>query len=204
MDLFIVIILMIFFFFGFIFFLVDALVYIYSICTGTEFSSDDKVLLKFLAVCCVFIYFLLPISDTSDTDKDIPSSEKAVAAIENKKQYDDLEKIFISLNSKTTEDDLKEMIDNNKLPYNTKYFGGERRYIVAFEKEVTLYKKPGNHIKISFDINSLIKSGEYSKEGSSTSALYYNYGTWWYFREENPDNKYSGFSTLSMEEKIQG
>lgn len=49
-------------------------------------------------------------------------------------------------------------------------------------------------LEVSFDKNDgMILYAEYFNDEAFMDAIYYNYGTYWDFREDEPGNTYSGY-----------
>ena len=70
----------------------------------------------------------------------------------------------------------------------------EVTYKIAYDKDVALqkYGSSGDYLSISFNVNDgSVMTIEYHK--NLTTALLYNYGTHWDFREKSPNNQYSGY-----------
>ena len=118
---------------------------------------------------------------------------------EKKYTYDDLQKLFISITDKTTKDEVNQYIADNGLShteeeYNGSNGGKELNYQIAYTDGAALqkYADPGDYLEISFDeSNDTLQYAQYVMEGSVYTALYYNYGTWYDFRESTP-GKYTG------------
>lgn len=180
---------------------------------STKIPLHRRCIINIAAGVLIAVLFIMVIApntinnDISKAEKKTVSAEKEIVAVENKRTYDPLQKIFIRLNKDTTEEHLKAMITANTLPYSAQeYSNREITYIVAFDESVTPHKhaKSGDYIKISFDKNGMIKHGEYVKSGVNMSALYYNFGTWWSLDEKLPENKYSGYYNIKYLGKEEG
>lgn len=71
-----------------------------------------------------------------------------------------------------------------------------RNYNIAFDSDVVLqkYAESGDSLEVSFNKeDGTILYAEYFNEASFRNALYYNYGTYWDFREDELDNTYTGY-----------
>ena len=56
------------------------------------------------------------------------------------------------------------------------------------------YAESGDSLEVSFNKeDGTILYAEYFNEASFRNALYYNYGTYWDFREDELDNTYTGY-----------
>lgn len=79
------------------------------------------------------------------------------------------------------------MVERNLINYQIAYTDG-----AALQK----YADPGDYLEISFDeSNDTLQYAQYVMEGSVYTALYYNYGTWYDFRESTP-GKYTGYYNI--------
>ena len=127
------------------------------------------------------------------------SNKESDMMIEKSQIYDELQNIFLSVDKDIKEDDILNLIEEYGLEYTVEEYNGtpkERNYSIAFEADVALqkYAEAGDCIEVSFDKNDgTILYAEYASEESSKNAVYYNYGTYWDFREDVPDNAYTGY-----------
>lgn len=118
---------------------------------------------------------------------------------ESTKEYDDLQMMFLSIDKDTTEDDLLKLIEEYEVAYTAEDYNGtpkERCYNIAFEEGVALqrYADSGDTLEVSFDKNDgTVLYAEYFNNEAFMDAVYYNYGTYWNFREDEPGNVYSGY-----------
>lgn len=119
--------------------------------------------------------------------------------ITDTRDYDKLQNLFLAFNFETTEDALLKWIEDNVLEYTAKKYNGtpkEMHYKIAYEHDVALqkYAESGDHIKISFNIeDGSFMYAEYFNSNTTNTAILYNYGTYWDFREKEGNNKYSGY-----------
>ena len=115
------------------------------------------------------------------------------------KEYDNLQKMFLSIDKGTTEDDLLKLIEEYGVAYTAEDYNGtpkKRCYNIAFEEGTALqrYADSGDTLEVSFDQNDgTILYAEYFNDEAFMDALYYNYGTYWDFSEDEPGNVYSGY-----------
>ena len=107
--------------------------------------------------------------------------------------------MFLSFSFETTEDDLTKWIEDNDLKYTSKEYNGtpkKKSYKIAYEDDVALMRhaESGDHVEISFckEDGSFIYA-EYFNYTTFKTALLYNYGTYWDYRETEGKNKYSGY-----------
>lgn len=118
---------------------------------------------------------------------------------ESAQKYDNLQKVFLTLAKDTVEADIIELIENYELEYTVADYNGTPQkitYKLAYEQNVALqkYADSGDSLELSFNKNdgSLLYA-EYYNDAFFMNAVYYNYGTYWEFREKEPDNKYTGY-----------
>ena len=153
-------------------------------------KSMKKVEIIGTMVCIAFGTFGFEAS-ASNKENDI--------MIEKLQTYDELQNIFLSVDKDTTEDDILNLVEEYGLEYTVEEYNGRpksRNYCIAFEADVALqkYADSGDVLEVSFDKNDgLILYAEYFNEESFKNAIYYNYGTYWDFREDAPDNAYTGY-----------
>lgn len=118
---------------------------------------------------------------------------------ESTKEYDNLQKTFLEIDKDTTEDDLLKLIEEYGVTYTAEDYNGtpkKRCYNIAFEEGAALqrYADSGDTLEVSFDKNDgTILYAEYFNDEAFMDAIYYNYGTYWDFREDEPGNTYSGY-----------
>jgi len=118
---------------------------------------------------------------------------------EETKEYHDLQKMFLAIDKDITEDELLKLIEEYNVAYTAEDYNGtpkERCYNIAFEEGAALqrYADSGDTLEVSFDKNDgMILYAEYFNDEAFMDAIYYNYGTYWDFREDEPGNTYSGY-----------
>ena len=119
--------------------------------------------------------------------------------IEKLQTYDELQNIFLSVDKDTTEDDILNLVEEYGLEYTVEEYNGRpksRNYCIAFEADVALqkYADSGDVLEVSFDKNDgTILYAEYFNNEAFMETVYYNYGTYWDFGEDEPGNVYSGY-----------
>lgn len=119
--------------------------------------------------------------------------------VESTKEYHDLQKMFLAIDKDITEDELLKLIEEYNVAYTAEDYNGtpkERCYNIAFEEGAALqrYADSGDTLEVSFDKNDgTILYAEYFNDEAFMDAIYYNYGTYWDFREDEPGNTYSGY-----------
>ena len=118
---------------------------------------------------------------------------------EETKEYHDLQKMFLAIDKDITEDELLKLIEEYNVAYTAEDYNGtpkERCYNITFEEGAALqrYADSGDTLEVSFDKNDgMILYAEYFNDEAFMDAIYYNYGTYWDFREDEPGNTYSGY-----------
>lgn len=124
-------------------------------------------------------------------------------------EYDTLQNIFMEITENTTAEELQALITENNLPatvqeYNKSGGGKEIVFCIAYTEGAALqkYAETGDHIEVSFDKigpDSMSEENRFMyavySNGSGLSAMLYNYGTWFDFREE-AENDYSGYYVI--------
>lgn len=134
-------------------------------------------------------------SEEPVVDKELTQSEEITDTV----NYDKLQSLFLSFSFETTEDDLIKWIEDNGLKYTSKEYNGSpknKSYKIAYEDDVALMRhaESGDHVEISFcKENGSFMYAEYFNYTTFKTALLYNYGTYWDFREREENNKYSGY-----------
>ena len=165
-----------------------------------------------IAVC--FVVFVIcmsvtpPVENNQQNDnKELVESKEPVVdekssqseEITDAVNYDKLQSLFLSFSFETTEDDLIKWIEDNDLKYTSKEYNGspkKKSYKIAYEDDVALMRhaESGDHVEISFcKENGSFMYAEYFNYTTFKTALLYNYGTYWDFRETEGNNKYSGY-----------
>lgn len=115
-------------------------------------------------------------------------------------EYDLLQKLFISITDKTTVQEVENYISSNALyytsaEYNTTKGGKKTNYKIAYTEGVAAQRHAdsGDYLEIDFDENTTLMNAHYVNSNNiGYTALYYNYGTWYDFREEAP-GEYTGY-----------
>lgn len=116
--------------------------------------------------------------------------------------FDVLQNGFISISESTTTDDILSFVEENSLFYSENEVTIDKTvyYIIAYEEGVTRpkYADSGDYLTISFDRASgnTIQYAQYVNASAyGCSALFYNYGTWYHFRDQNAED-YSGYYSI--------
>ena len=117
-------------------------------------------------------------------------------------EFDVLQSGFISISENTTIEDILSFVDENSLfyteqEYNTTTGGKTVQYKIAYEKGVSYqsHADSGDYLKIEFDRDNgdIILNAQYVNSRShGYSALFYSYGTWYDFSNQNAED-YSGY-----------
>ena len=143
----------------------------------------------------VVAYIALSMAFFSTSASAAPTESPA----ESTKEYDNLQMMFLAIDKDITEDELLKLIEEYNVAYTAEDYNGtpkERCYNIAFEEGVALqrYADSGDTLEVSFDKNDgTILYAEYFNDEAFMVAIYYNYGTYWDFREDEPGNTYSGY-----------
>lgn len=129
----------------------------------------------------------------------VASTVPTESPAESTKEYDDLQKMFLEIDKDITEDELLKLIEEHGVAYTAEDYNGtpkERCYNIAFEEGAALqrYADPGDTLEVSFDKNDgTILYAEYFNNEAFMETVYYNYGTYWDFGEDEPGNVYSRY-----------
>ena len=129
----------------------------------------------------------------------VASTVPTESPAESTKEYDDLQKMFLEIDKDITEYELLKLIEEHGVAYTAEDYNGtpkERCYNIAFEEGAALqrYANPGDTLEVSFDKNDgTILYAEYFNNEAFMETVYYNYGTYWDFGEDEPGNVYSGY-----------
>lgn len=129
----------------------------------------------------------------------VASTVPTESPAESTKEYDDLQKMFLEIDKDITEDELLKLIEEHGVAYTAEDYNGtpkERCYNIAFEEGAALprYADSGDTLEVSFDKNDgTILYAEYFNNEAFMETVYYNYGTYWDFGEDEPGNVYSGY-----------
>lgn len=116
-----------------------------------------------------------------------------------KTEYDNLQKVFLAITKDTTEEDILVLIEDYGLEYTMQDYNGTPKtnhYKLAYTHDVALqkYADSGDSLEISFSKeDGSLMYAEYFNQESFKNAIYYSYGTYWDFREKEPNNSYSGY-----------
>ena len=129
----------------------------------------------------------------------VASTVPTESPAESTKEYDDLQKMFLEIDKDITEDELLKLIEEHGVAYTAEDYNGtpkERCYNIAFEEGAALqrYADSGDTLEVSFDQNDgTVLYAEYFNNEAFMETVYYNYGTYWDFGEDEPGNVYSGY-----------
>ena len=184
----------------------------------TRNKKLNVVIKGILIAVCWLVYILIGSSGSNESKNDPPSTVSPSPSINSStseesiptptetasdsfgiSDFDALQILFTQLSSSTTEDDLKQMIaDFGDLPYGSRDWNGTPKkivYKIAFDEEVTpqRYAKEGDNIEVSFSKeDGSFMYAAYEYHSKLTTALLYNYGTYWDLRLRSP-GQYSGY-----------
>ena len=114
-------------------------------------------------------------------------------------EYDALQQVFLALSNETTIEDLNGLIADNGLEFTSQDYNGtpqKTQVKLAYSHDVALqkYAEEGDHIEVTFDKQTgAFLYAEYFNLDAFKTAIYYNYGTYWDFRETEANNVYTGY-----------
>lgn len=128
------------------------------------------------------------------------SDDSTLSIPEIQNSYDSLQELFVSISKDTTSKELEDDIASKSLHFTSQEYnksGGGRstQYVIAFTDGAAAqkYADSGDRLTVDFDNdNGTIMYAQYTKESSSESALFYNYGYWYDFSQKSPGD-YSGY-----------
>lgn len=124
-------------------------------------------------------------------------SQESPAAVE----YDNLQVVFLALNENTTPDELEKLISEFELSYTAEEYNSSSGKTVSYNIAYTegaaaqKYAEEGDHLTVDFggDGKDEFMYAQYVNEKDvSYSALLYDHGTWYDFRDANADD-YGGY-----------
>ena len=140
--------------------------------------------------------------DMSETIEleEVSESETESATITNSLEYDALQIAFMSLDFNSSMADVDRIIEENNFEFTKENYNGTPkcvRYRLAYEKDVARQKRGSSGDSLDIEFSSEDGSFMYAEYTTYVSgfmnALLYNYGTYWDFRFETPQNEYSGY-----------
>ena len=116
-------------------------------------------------------------------------------------EYDNLQTVFLALNENTTPDELEKLISESGLSYTAEEYnsssGKKVSYNIAYTEGAAAqkYAEAGDHLTVDFggDSKDEFMYAQYVNEKDvSYSALLYDHGTWYDFRDANAED-YGGY-----------
>lgn len=114
-------------------------------------------------------------------------------------EYDALQQVFLALSNDTTIEDLNSLIADNDLEYTSQDYNGTpktKKFKLAYSHDTALqkYAEVGDSLEVDFDKQTgAFLYAEYFNQNAFKAAIYYNYGTYWDFREKEANNVYTGY-----------
>lgn len=139
-------------------------------------------------------------SYTTVSSEAVISSEEDIDSEEDELNiYDELQIIFSQLTYDTTPKEIEKQIKKYKLKYSKEKYNGDPNslvYKIAFDSSVSAqkYADSGDNLEITFNqSDGSFMYAAYENHISSKTGLFYNYGTYWSFNFNEPNNKYSGY-----------
>ena len=128
------------------------------------------------------------ISTTESTTQ--PTAEKTTES------YNEIQSIFMELSFDTTASDIESIINSTSLEHSKNKYNGYTSYRFAYTSGVAVqkYGDSGEYVSITFDNNSgTLMYAEYNDYENFVISLLYNYGSYYAFDFDNPQNAYSGY-----------
>lgn len=116
----------------------------------------------------------------------------------NLSEYDALQIAFMTLSFDSHMADIEKIIEESNLEFTKENYNEKLTYALAYDENVARQKRgfSGDCLEIIFSReDGSLMYAEYTKRTSNKlmNALLYNYGTYWDFRFETPQNQYSGY-----------
>ena len=170
-----------------------------------------KVLIACLLSTALSASLLFGCRSGSVTETQEPATTKAVAETEkvtepateftatetevkNTITYDKLQTLFLTIDESTKLSDVESLAEQSDLFYTEETYSGNQTCIqVAYTEGASLqkYSDSGDYLKVIYDEYMSFEYMQYCKETSAQSALYYQYGDFFDFSEDEP-GEYSG------------
>lgn len=173
---------------------------------GTNLNKNRKNVLKIYGTGVVLSFILFGVfcepAETSDilvsnqqkeadeqAKKEADEQAKKEAEEQFKKSLDELQLLYIQIQSDMSYEEVLDLVIATGLPYSETKFNGSKAIKVAFEKGVTpqRYADSGDYVDISFTQDRTTKeysfgTVEYFNSEKFIKAFEYKAGTYWDFR----------------------
>lgn len=155
--------------------------------SANKFSLDSEVIIT-------YYHCTAPEPEVATTQEppEVPETDPVY-------DFDVLQNGFISISKSTTIDDILSFVEENSLFYSENEVTIDKTvyFKIAYEEGVTptRYADSGDYLIVSFDRanGDTIQYAEYENVHLyDRKALFYNYGTWYDFRDQNAED-YSGY-----------
>lgn len=134
--------------------------------------------LSVAAILCVFLY--------------------SVCLAEADTALSPMDQLFYAVDLDTTYEQAMKLVEESGLYYSVREFNGTPKKISIIASDIEAAAKhrhaaSGDSIQLCFDkgTNALLYM-QYCDDKTLCSALLYSYGTYWDFREKEPNNQYTG------------
>lgn len=137
-------------------------------------------------------------NNPTETNALPPETEKQPIVYE----YDELQSLFLAIGENTTVEDIEAAISEKNLfysaaEYNKSSGGKSLNYVIAYTEgsAAQKYADPGDYLEVTFDKskdNRIMYAHYVNASSVGYSALFYNYGVWYDFQEEQPGS-YTGY-----------
>lgn len=140
--------------------------------------------------------FAISFTGCGDDKKTSPAEAKS-DQIQKPIDYDKLQRLFISISKDMTMEDLESRINDDGLQYSVEEYNSDTtQFKIAFEKGVALQKHAdsGDYVDVCFKTSTgQFEYADYSSQNAAATAIYYVFGTYWSFMEDEPGNDYEGY-----------
>lgn len=160
--------------------------------SANKFSLDSEIIIT-------YNHYTAPEPEKSTQE---PSETPDVSPVF---EFDTLQNWFISISENTTIGDVLSFVEENSLFYSENEVTIDKTvyFKIAYEEGVTppRYADSGDYLEISFDRanGDTIQYAQYVNSNIyDRSALFYNYGTWYHFSDQNAED-YSGYYLIKSD-----
>ena len=147
-------------------------------------------------------------TEPESPEPETPAEQEPETAADQQRQesptvveYDNLQTVFLALNENTTPDELEKLISESELFYTAEEYNSSSGKTVSYNIAYTegaaaqKYAEAGDHLTVDFDGDSkdeFMYAQYVNEKDVSYSALLYDHGTWYDFRDANAED-YGGY-----------
>lgn len=111
-------------------------------------------------------------------------------------EYDKLQELFLYIDETISKEDIVNMVESAGLFYTEEHYNNGKTVLrIAYTEGASLqrYADSGDHLEVAFDdLNDYDLEYMTYDNSSSSTALYYRYGTWYEFNFNRDNLTYSG------------